>query len=268
MPDLWSLVWGKPEVDPHQLAEAIERQVAGGTLDFRTRLLIRDSADALESYWGREGLNRWLGQSPAGPTIRTIRREDLGEPKFTSLKGRLMGRTDPETVRQFLRQLGTQVRHSVRLLVGGSVALILPGLLSRATEDIDVVDEIPPEIRQQHALLDQLVQAYGLRLAHFQSHFLPAGWENRLHSLGAFGRLQVFLVDPGDIFLSKLFSRRPKDLDDLRALLPNLDREMLLRRLTGSCAALLRDESLRPIAEQNWYVLVGESLPTDPSASS
>jgi hypothetical protein len=145
--------------------------------------------------------------------------------------------------------------------VGGSIALILPELLVRSTEDLDVVDEVPAELRAQHDLLEQLAGAYGLHLTHFQSHFLPDGWQDRLHSLEPFARLQVFLVDPHDIFLSKLFSRRHKDLDDLRTLYPLLEQETIRRRLVDHCPSLLREESLRQAAEQNWYILTGQPLP-------
>src|SRR5207248_2598996 len=133
-----------------------------------------------------------------------------------------------------------------------------PGRLSRATDDIDVVDEVPSEIRALYALLDQLKQRFGLRLAHFQSHYLPAGWDQRLHSLGAFGQLQVFLVDVYDVFLSKLFSAREKDRDDLRILLPQLNKESLVHRLQKSAAVLMSDAARRQRADKNGYRLSGE----------
>jgi hypothetical protein len=172
-----------------------------------------------------------------------------------------MAPTEPKAVKQFLRELGTHLARPVDLRVGGAISLILAGYLARATEDIDVVDEVPAEVRAQRPLLDQLRQRFGLRLTHFQSHFLPTGWECRLHSLGPFGRLQVFLVDGYDMFLSKLFSQREKDLDDLRLMAPMLDREVLARRLQGTTAGLCREPALRQAAEKNWYVLHGEPLP-------
>jgi hypothetical protein len=258
---LWGLVWGQPEVDPAALAEAVERELGRDRPDFRTRLLIRDSAEALESYWGQERWREWLRQSPARAQIEAIRREDLGETGFPALRERLVEKTDPETVKQFLRDLGTRVAGPVRLPVGGSIALILTGYLSRATEDIDVVDEVPAAVRAHRQLLDELARRYGLRLTHFQSHYLPAGWEGRLHSLGSFGGLQVLTVDVYDVFLSKLFSNRAKDLDDLRVLSPGLDKGTLAQRLQTTAASLLREPTLRPSAERNWYVLYGEPLP-------
>ena len=170
--------------------------------------------------------------------------------------------TRPETIRQFLRELGGHVHKSLILHVGGSAALILPGLLVRKTDDVDVVNEVPAELRSQPAVLDRLAERYGLHVRHFQSHYLPDGWENRLHSLGAHGQVNVFLVDPYDVFLSKLNSAREKDRDDLRVLAPQLDRDVLTRRLHDTMTRLLAEDQLRQNAEQNWYIIFGEALPT------
>jgi hypothetical protein len=257
------LVRGTPQVDPRDLAEAVEAQAAeGGELDYRTRLLIRDSVEALRGYWGERRFREWLVNCVARPRIEAICAESFERPGFPSIKERLVEKNDPATVEQLFRELGSRIRRRVRLVVGGSVALILPGYLERATDDIDVVDEIPAEIRSQHALLDELRKRYGLMLAHFQSHYLPSGWENRLHCLDTFGDLQVYLVDAYDVFLSKLFSIRTKDLDDLRMLLPQLDKDILTRRFKETTASMLAAEDLRKRAEQNWYILYGEALPT------
>src|SRR5947209_617355 len=92
----------------------------------------------------------------------------------------------------------------------------MPGYLSRPTEDIDVVDEVPKELREQHALLSELKDRYGLELAHFQQHYLPMRWQDRLHYFDTFGELTVYLVDVYDVALSKLFSIRTKGFDDLK----------------------------------------------------
>jgi hypothetical protein len=261
MSDIWSLVWGKPEVDPRALADAVERAAYAGGLDFRTRLLIRDATAALAAHWGEDRLRAWLERSPARRRIEAIRQEELGAAGFPSLRGRLMERLEPETIRQYLRELGTQIPRPVRLHIGGAAALILGGYLARSTEDIDIVDEVPAELRAQRALLDRLQGVYGLHLAHFQSHFLPSGWETRLHTLEPFGALQAATVDVYDVFLGKLFSKREKDRDDLRLLLPALERDTLTRRLATTCAGLLGEASLRQNAEHNWYILTGQPLP-------
>jgi hypothetical protein len=69
-------------------------------------------------------------------------------------------------------------------------------------------------------------------------------------------------VDVYDVFLSKLFSARTKDRDDLRALVPQLDKDPLIRKLKETTGSMLAAESLRQRAEQNWYILYGEPLPS------
>jgi hypothetical protein len=260
--DLWSLVLDRHQLDPDDLAGAVQDQARGDELDFRTRLLIRDSVLALQNHWGQKRLLAWLDRCPARARIESILQEDLGEPGFPSLFRRVMETTRPEQVREYFRELGMHVHRPLRLYVGGSIALILPGHLSRTTEDVDVVDEVPAELRSQPELLNQLAERFDLHLAHFQSHYLPMGWQQRVHSLDSFGLLQVFLVDVYDVFLSKLFSIRTKDRDDLRILKPQLDKEVLIRRLKETTASMLAAPPLRQRAADNWYILYGEALPT------
>lgn len=259
---LWKLVKYRPQVDPNDLAEAVVRQVGEGALDYRTRLLVRDSTEALREYWGEDRFQEWLCGSPARERIESIRSEEFERSGFPSLARRLVEKTDPEEVRTYLRELGTRVRKSLKIPVGGSIALIMPGLLERETDDIDIVDEVPAELRNQHDVLHDLESRYGLKLAHFQRHYLPMGWENRLHYLDTFGELRVYLVDAYDVILSKLFSIRTKDLDDMREVVKKLDRPTLVQRFKDTTGSMLASEDLKKRAEQNWYVLFGEPLPS------
>jgi hypothetical protein len=261
--DLWGLALsGWPEIDPVDLAAAVEDQAGEDGLDYRTRLLIRDSVDALRHHWGVGRVAEWLSGSPVGEKIKAITRETFDEPGFSSLRDRLMEKTDPETVKQYLRSVGVTLVRPTPVAIGGAIALILAGYLSRRTEDIDVVDEVPAEIRSQHQLLAQLKKSYGLEMAHFQQHYLPSRWSERLHSIESFGQLRVSLVDVYDVFLSKLTSIRTKDCDDLRVVLPQLDKETLVRRLRETMTSALAEAEQRRRAERNWYVLYGEALPT------
>jgi hypothetical protein len=260
-PDLWSLVLDHQYIDADALAEAVQAQAARAPLDFRTRLLIRDSVEALSSHWGPERFRRWLNRCPDRDRIEAIRAEDLGRPGFPFLPRQIMEPTRPEAIRQMFRELGGRLHQTVRMSVGGSGALILKGYLSRRTQDVDVVDEVPKDIRALGRFLEGVEQKYRLKLAHFQSHYLPSGWERRTHSLEPFGLLQVSVVDVYDVFLSKLFSIREKDKDDLRELLPQLDKETLARKLRDTTGPMLALEEMRKRAEQNWYILYGEALP-------
>jgi hypothetical protein len=258
--NLWNVTVPGRQVDPIQLADALSALSESANLDFRTRVLIRDSLGALETHWGHETFAVWMRGTPGREMFEQIVRQDLGPPGFASLEKRVVEPTRPEIVLQLLRELGLRVQKPTRIEIGGSIALILSGHLSRMTEDIDVVDEIPPELRSQHELLDETAARYHLRLTHFQSHFLPAGWEARLRSLGRFGQLDVFLIDPCDIFVSKLFSARAKDLDDLRILSSQVEKGAASERVHHSAKAMLAEADLAENARRNWYVLYGESL--------
>jgi hypothetical protein len=259
--DLWSLTQDRQWVDSQELSRAVEEQVARKDLDYRSRVLIRDSVDALEHYWGTERVSAWLKKCPVGSEIEAIRKGPWDDDRgFSTLRSRVMDVTRPETITQFLRELSLHIRKPIRLDVGGSAAVILAGYLKRKTDDVDIVDEVPAEIRSQHELLAGLKARYGLEPTHFQQHYLPSGWASRLHYLDAFGNMSVYLVDVYDVFLSKLNSARIKDRDDLRALCSQLDKQVLVQKLKES-ATLLAAPDLRQRAEQNWYILFGEPLP-------
>jgi hypothetical protein len=261
--DLWSLaIGGHPEIDPADLAAAVQEQVAAEEpLDYRTRLLIRDSINALRDYWGQRRVEEWLSQAAHRDVLETICREEFERPGFTLIRRRLMEKTQPDAIRGVFTEIGSHLRESVRMNVGGSSALILPGYLAWHTEGIDVVDEVPEPVRTQYALLEDLKKRYGLLLAHFGSHYLPTGWENRLQYFDDFDELHVHLVDPVDIFVGKLFSKRSKDIDDLRMVAPLLDKAAIVQRFLSSTTELRKDPNLLPLAQKSWSIVFGEALP-------
>src|SRR3954468_7575306 len=259
--ELWQLAFGQPQIDPTRLAIALEQEAMHQDLDARTRVLIRDSLEALRGHWGDERFTAWLASSRSRLRLQEIRDTELAPVGFTTLSRGLMDATKPDTIEQFLRELGTSLRQPQSIYVGGSGALILLGHLSRHTDDIDLVDEVPQSVRQEHALLDDLTARYRLRLAHFQSHYLPEGWQSHARRLGQFGQLKVSLVDALDIFVRKLFSVRTKDRDDLRVLAPQLDRNEATSRLRSSADKLLGEPQLKANAEKNWYIVYGDAFP-------
>jgi hypothetical protein len=255
-------------VDPDELARAVEDAVGAqfDSLDYRTRLLVRDGLDALRSYWGAVRFDTWFARSPQRDALNRLRRDDTiastpPDDGFPTLAGRLVKPTDRNTVMQLLRELSAHVTQPTRLVIGGSIAMLLAGHLARHTDDIDVVDELPANLRLQPELLENLAWRYGLRLAHFQSHFLPAGWEARVHSIDTLARLQVFAVDAYDVFVGKLFSVREKDRDDLRALAPRLDRAIVQDRVARTTSDLRSEPRLLDAAKRNWFILFGDELP-------
>jgi hypothetical protein len=259
--DLWALTRGRPQIDPNDLAGAVTAQVAEADLDYRTRLLVRDSVEALRSYWGTAKWQKWLDANPRKGEIEAILGEEFDKVGFPLLAASVMEKTEPEVIRQFFDHLGRRMRKDVRIYVAGSVALILPGFLARHTQDIDVVDEVPEEIRENHQLTDELKNVYRLYLGHVQSHYFPTGWRDRAHYFDYFEGLTVYLVDVYDVFLSKLFSARAKDMGDLRLLVPQLDKQVLIERLQRTCGSFLATSRLLQLAQDNWHILFGEDLP-------
>jgi hypothetical protein len=262
---LWNLL-AAPTIDPAALARAIERALAEPELDWRTLQLVKEGWQALEEFADRTSLSldAYLVKQRVDDVRQTIQARiavvarSHREVKFPSLKERLVHHLSPATVRQFLRELGIAITQPVAITIGGAASLILRGLLSRATEDVDLVDEVPVEIREERQVLHDLSSRYGLRITHFQSHYLPLGWETRTSDFGTFGKIHVRLVDPYDIIAGKVFSARPKDLDDFRLLSLSLDKEQLGQRVAQGLSSLYSNDKHRHQAMRNWYVVYGE----------
>ncbi len=259
---LWSYVKGRRWMSARVLLDHLD--LAAGTtdpedLDYRSRLLIRDSLDALAGHYGRPYIQSRISRlASAGALQATWNTKFDDETGFPSLKDRIMEPLTHDDVFSYLRDLACDVRTPTTVTIGGSVALILRDLLIRDTEDIDVVNEVPPTIRQLHATLDRLRERHELILGHFQSHYLPSGWESRTTLLETFGPLQVRLVDAIDVLLTKLFSVRSKDFVDLRSAWKLIDREAFRDRLVRETTELRSIERLLEPAKRNWYVLTGE----------
>jgi hypothetical protein len=259
--DPWRLVWGQPHIDSETLGAALEQEVQQNPLlDYRTRLLIRDAALALRSFWGSRRFARWLATSPAGERIRAILDARFDEVGFPHIRRRLVENIRAAQVKQIFALLGQNVHDRVDVYVAGSIPTLIEGLTARPTEDIDLVDEVPAEIRRQRAVLRKIQTGYGLSIGHVQSHYLPARWETRRQFLGDFGGLRVYLVDSYDIFVSKLSSKREKHRDDLRVLAQKLDKETARQRLFCDGRAFLDDPRQRPQIEANWQFIYQEAL--------
>jgi len=56
-------------------------------------------------------------------------------------------------------------------------------------------------------------------------------------------------------------SESTKDLDGLRMLAPDLDKDELVRRFKDTMGSTFAAQPLRERAEKNWYIVFGESLP-------
>src|SRR5438128_770904 len=108
--DPWALIWGQPHIDSRMLAAALENDLGRDREpDFRTRLLVRDAARALRSFWGTHRFSRWLRESPAGEKIRAVLDENLGEVGFPSIRERLVDSISATQIKQILDLLGERV---------------------------------------------------------------------------------------------------------------------------------------------------------------
>ena len=261
--DPWRLVWGQPYIDSGALAAAIESDLLRHPQpDYRRRLLVRDAAVAIRSFWGVSRFQRWLAVSPVRERLHAILNEHLPETGFPSIRRRLVNSIGENEVKQIFTLLGQNVQERVEIYLAGSIPTLIQGLTARPTADIDIVDEVPAEIRKQRAVLRKIANDYGLRLGHVQSHYLPSGWRKRRRFLGDFGGLRVYVVDVYDIFVSKLSSKREKHKDDLRVLAAKLDQEIARRRLFDNGRAFWDDPRQRSQIEANWqFIYQGPLVP-------
>jgi hypothetical protein len=268
-PDLWDLIWGQPYIDAARLAREIELGLKDALApDFRSRLLVRDAATALRSFWGAKRFDLWLRASSVGESIRHILSEDLGETGFPFIRRRLVASIGAVEIKQIFDLLGRKIHDRIEANIAGSIPTLMKGMTARPTADIDFVDEVPAEIRKQRGVVKKIEDEYGLKLTHVQSHYLPTNWEQRRHYLGDYGGLRVYLVDEYDIFVSKLSSAREKHKQDIRVLAGVLDKETARRRLLTDGKVFIDEPKLRRRIEENWQFIYQEPLQLEPSDGS
>src|SRR5436189_6142282 len=122
--ELWAVTRRVPHVDAMALARAVEAAATCESLDYRSRLLVRDSVRALEAHWGRARVRKWLSKSPNRQRIQqALVMPGDGEMAFPYLKERVVDAIKPETVLELLRELSLYIEHPVRIVIGGSIAL-------------------------------------------------------------------------------------------------------------------------------------------------
>jgi hypothetical protein len=257
--DAWQLVVRGQQIDAMQFLHALRSLWSNPPADERSRLLLRDGLGALSKHWGTRVLQRrmaHIGFPPAA--LQPALEHAPGERGFHTLGDRMVDAIDPDVLERLFRDLGTLIREPTTVYVGGSMTLIWDALVVRATDDIDFVDEVPASIRSRPQVLDEIYDRYKVKLGHFQSHYLPAGWRDRVRSIGVFGSLTVMQVDPLDVLVGKMFSVRPKDLNDVQAAWKLIDQQEFRRRLAQHAAAFADAQRLYDAAKRGWYVLTGE----------
>lgn len=232
------------DLDPCELAAAVRAET--GLDDPRTRQLVHEAKEALADW------NVALPEPSPGLE---------SDSKFPSLRRRIGVVTTAAKILEFLRKISVNLTVDTQIVIGGSSALILDHLIQRITEDVDVVNEIPQSLRAMREELKRAEAVYQLHLAHFQSHYLPEKWEERLVSLPPMRRLQAYRVHSLDVFVGKLFSGREKDARDLAGLSDHFELQRVREHVQLYGRRLAADEKLRGYLAENWYVLYGEELP-------
>ncbi len=113
--------------------------------------------------------------------------------------------------------------HMYRMIIVGGSGLVLLGVISRATQDIDAL-KASPEIRHLLAKYDA-----NLRVSAYINNF-PYNFEDRLVPLPVGGRKILFYTcSLEDIVVAKLYSSRDTDRQDLLSenVIKNLDWDRL-----------------------------------------
>jgi hypothetical protein len=256
----WNLVWGQPYIDSNRLASAIEAELShNANPDFRTRLLIRDAAQALQSFFGTDFIE-WLNLSSEKAKIESILQENFEQVGFHNIQARLVTNIKRNELEQVLELLGRKILQPVEVCIAGSIPALMSDLTARPTDHIDFIDEVPLAIREQRSTLELISEKYGLTIAHVQSHYLPRNWRTRCHHFGDYGNLKVFVAHEYDIFVSKLSSKLEKHRDDLRVMSNKLDKEKIKQLLITDGKAFLDSEFERPTIESNWLFIYREPL--------
>jgi hypothetical protein len=127
----------------------------------------------------------------------------------------------PEPWRGFFRELDDAVRHAVALRCCGGFALSVCYGMPRPTSDVDILSVVPHT--DTHGLLALAGRGSPLHKKHrvhldlvtVASH--PDSYEDRVVDPfpGRFERLQLLILDPYDLALSKLERNAPHDREDV-----------------------------------------------------
>src|SRR3954471_19747301 len=121
--ELWATARTSPQVDAAALADAVEAAASSGEpLDYRTRLLIRDSLSALNAHWGPARFEERLKRSPWRSKNKSACSMPLeggpGDVGFPSLRSVVFNAIRRETVERFLRDLSRRITRPTRIVIG------------------------------------------------------------------------------------------------------------------------------------------------------
>lgn len=134
-----------------------------------------------------------------------------------------------------LTALGARALDPVRLVLGGSAALILVDAIKRPTSDGDVV-RAEPELNDIQPLVRRAADAAGVPQGWLNTSIqayldaLPLDYADRIHWLPPFRRLTVGVLDRRDVLTMKVYAQRPRDVADIAAMQPTRQEMEFVRR--------------------------------------
>lgn len=146
-----------------------------------------------------------------------------------------------------LTELGAQALDPVRIVLGGSAALILVDALNRPTADGDVI-LAEPELNDIQPLLRRAADAAGVPQGWLNTSIrsyldaLPSDYTERIRWLPPFRQLTVGVLDRRDVLAMKVYARRARDIEDIVAMHPTEQEMEFVRR---QLARIARSEPKR-----------------------
>ena len=130
----------------------------------------------------------------------------------------------PSPWKEFLQDIDRQLTEDCRLAVFGGFAVTQEYGLSRETNDIDVLDIVPQGLVSTLTAVagkeSMLAKRYKVYLDVVVMANPPFHYESRLRPMyeGAFTHLQLLVMDPYDVALTKLKRDSDKDFQDVLQL--------------------------------------------------
>jgi hypothetical protein len=134
-----------------------------------------------------------------------------------------------------LTELGARAIDPVRIVLGGSAALILVDALKRPTGDGDVI-LAEPELHEIQPLVRRAADAAGVPQGWLNTSIrsyldaLPPDYADRIRWLPPFRRLTVGLLERRDVLAMKVYAGRPRDFEDIVAMRPTGQELALVRQ--------------------------------------